>query len=108
MAVGEQTTYLNRIVKEADEHDIDLVTWWSHRDLLPSGISSTCNYQGLPWVWRVSMRLFQESFGCYLGDIVFKLWGTMGIRNYDGDPKEVYARWYAARKRPLMGESDTD
>ena len=35
--------------------------------------------------------------GCYVGDIVFKLWGTMGIRTHDGEKKAVYPTWEAIR-----------
>ena len=105
---GAQAAYLERLVKEADATDMDLLTWWSHRDFIPSGLSSTCDYRGLPPEWKASVEVFQDSLGCYLGDIVFKLWGTMGIRTYDGRKKDVYSTWEAIKQRPIIAESSTD
>jgi hypothetical protein len=103
----EQADYFSRVVAEADVHDIELVTWWSSRDLLPSGVSGTCRYSGLPREWRAPLRVFRKYLGCYLGEIVFKLWGTMGIRTYDGDPKgPIFPLWEAARTRPFSDGGD--
>jgi hypothetical protein len=35
----------------------------------------------------------------YAGEVLFKAFGTMGLRRYDGTPKQsVYDRWQRARQ----------
>ena len=39
----------------------------------------------------------------FLGEVLMKAFGTMGIRLYDGTPKpELYSLWSSALGRPLM------
>jgi hypothetical protein len=38
----------------------------------------------------------------FLGEVLMKAFGSMGLRLYDGSPKPmVYPLWAAARARPL-------
>jgi hypothetical protein len=98
--------YLTRVLADADEKGLELVTWWSDRDLLVSKIMTNCPcdfdatwcsvldiFRGPPTIGTFDTQLF--------GELALKVFGTMGLRNYDGTPKPAHTTaWNAARSRP--------
>jgi hypothetical protein len=102
----EQTAadYLSRVLSDADRIPLELVTWWSNRDLLPAGLMTNCpcDYDA---TWCSVVDQFRSAAGGplvpgsdYLGEILLKAFGTMGIRDYDGKLKPKLAQvWDAAR-----------
>jgi hypothetical protein len=98
--------YLDGVLRAADAHQIELVTWWSNRDLIPTALMTDCPCM-LSSTWCSVVDLFRQAGGTtpeaqYLGEILLKAFGTMGIRDYDGVAKPLLMpRWQAARARPL-------
>ena len=91
---ADQVAYLRWLVDQADALDMELVTWWSNRDLIPARISDTCGCAAEDQAWCDAIGVFNTVFGEYIGEITFKYWGTMGLRSYDGTAKpELMARW---------------
>lgn len=103
--------YLAWLFRRAQDDAIELVTWWSNRDLLPEHVMSTCYpdaeppahaaCQGDPWC--AAVNVFRTAYPDHadLGESIFKAFGTMGLRSHDGTPKPaMWAVWQAALGRP--------
>ncbi len=103
----EAANYLAYVLDAADAHGIELVTWWSDRDLLPTRLMTDCPCS-LSSEWCSVVDTFRMAAGAdpqsaYVGEILLKAFGTMGLRDYDGVPKpELMSRWSAARVLPLV------
>ena len=99
--------YLERVLADADRIPLELVTWWSNRDLLPAGLMTNCPCDYEP-TWCQVVDVFRGAAGGpltpgadYIGEILLKAFGTMGIRDYDGKPKPALsALWNEARVVP--------
>ncbi|HEY6562564.1 MAG TPA: hypothetical protein VI072_35095 [Polyangiaceae bacterium] len=103
---AHSASYLRRVLSDASAAGMDLVTWWSDRDLLVSQAMTSCpctfdaGWCGVIDVFRgpaptglVDTQLF--------GEILLKAFGTMGLRHYDGTPKpELMTLWSELRSRP--------
>jgi hypothetical protein len=97
---ADQIAYLEWLMGQSDDLDMELVTWWSNRDLIPAQISDSCECTAEDQGWCDAVDVFSDVFGEFNGDIIFKYWGTMGLRTYEGDEKPaLMERWRALRSR---------
>jgi hypothetical protein len=101
--------YLGRVLDAAASMPMDLVNWWSDRDLIVQQVMADCpctfdatwcsvvdQFRGPPTDGGTDTQFF--------GEVVLKAFGTMGLRTYDGTPKSsVYARWQQALAPTLVG-----
>jgi hypothetical protein len=102
--------YLERVLDDARRVPLEVVPWWSTRDLLPAGLRPNCPCDYDP-SWCAVVDVFRDAAGGplvqgsdYFGEILLKAFGTMGLRDYDGVPKPALAPiWEAARRGPLGG-----
>ncbi|HEX4334604.1 MAG TPA: hypothetical protein VH062_01750 [Polyangiaceae bacterium] len=99
--------YLSRVLDDADGKGLELVTWWSDRDLLLSSVMTDCPCH-LDATWCTVEDIFRgpaQASGTdtqFFGELLMKAFGTMGLRLYDGTPKPMlYSLWERARSRPL-------
>jgi hypothetical protein len=106
--------YLNQLLARAQADGIELVTWWSARDLLPAAVMATCYPTASatsvppfaacgtdPWCPAVNVFRGLDPANPAAGELVFKAFGTMGLRRYDGTPKTALLQpWEAARALP--------
>lgn len=101
--------YLGWLLAQAEAKHITLVTWWSHHDLLPQAVMTTC-YPEIG-IFSVSackgefhclaINLFRRSFPKPVGELLYKIFGTMGLYDFDGHPKsKLLAVWKQALNRP--------
>jgi len=95
--------YLARVLGDAKAHGIELVTWWSDRDLLTEKIMTDCPCT-FDATWCSVLDIFRgppatdASDPQLFGELLLKVFGSMGLRNYDGTPKAMHqALWDAAR-----------
>ena len=90
--------YLNYVLYYAWVNNFEMVTWWSDRDLIPAATMSTCYPPAPPGsatcngdVWCLSVAQFQSDYTAFWtppqSELVFKVFGTMGLRDYAGNPK---------------------
>jgi hypothetical protein len=109
----EQATYLDFVLRAAQDAHIDLVTWWSNRDLLDERVMTDCPCS-FDTAWCAVVDLFRTTAplgggteAAFYGEVLMKAFGTMGIRDYTGKPKErVFARWHdAAQLSPEVHET---
>ena len=104
----DAAAYLTRVLADAERVPLELVTWWSNRDLLPAGLMTNCPCDYDP-TWCQVVDVFRGAAGGslvpgadYIGEILLKAFGTMGIRDYAGQPKPALAEpWNAARALPI-------
>jgi hypothetical protein len=104
--------YLDVVLARAATQRIELVTWWSARDLLPQAVMTGCAPKADPPAfsaclgdaWCIATNIFRASTPTdpAVGETLFKAFATMGLRRYDGAPKSaLVSRWEAARAQPL-------
>jgi hypothetical protein len=100
--------YLARVLADAESGALELVTWWSDRDLLIEPLMTDCPCK-FDATWCSVLDIFRgpASSGAVdtqaVGELLLKIFGTMGIRRYDGAPKTAhYAQWNAARALPFQ------
>jgi hypothetical protein len=103
----ESAAYLRRVLGDADDAGLDLVTWWSDRDLLVSDLMTNCPCT-FDTTWCTVLDIFRGPASPgptdtqLFGELLLKAFGTMGLRAYDGTPKSGHlALWNAALARPL-------
>jgi len=91
-----QRDYLDRVLSVAQARNMELVTWWSNRDVLPAPVMAcNCTFDA-GWCNLLSAARGQDA------ELIIKLFGTMGIRNYGGTLKSLTgARWQAAQQLHL-------
>jgi hypothetical protein len=94
--------YLARVLADAKSAPLELVTWWSDRDLLVEPLMTQCPCK-FDATWCSVLDLFRgpASGGSVdtqaFGELLLKVFGTMGIRRYDGTPKPMhFMLWNAA------------
>lgn len=98
--------YLSRVLADAEALPLELVTWWADRDLLPSELMTRCPCDYEP-TWCQVVDIFRSAgggplmpAGQFVGEVLMKAFGTMGLRDYDGASKSALAPlWNAARVR---------
>ena len=103
----EATSYLRWLLKTSQSNNVKLVTWWSKRDLLPKAVMGTC-YPTIGLfslgackgdVQCAAVNIFRKAFGGdgVLGELIYKVFGTMGLYDYNGKPKPaLLALWKKA------------
>jgi hypothetical protein len=102
----DQTAYLSRLLDDAQAHNMDLVTWWSNRDLIPAQVMTDCPCT-FDATWCNIVDAFRQTGGTdemaqFYAEMTLKIWGTMGVRTYDGTQRATtYARWQQARALPI-------
>ena len=97
--------WMTTVLETAESADAELLVWWSNRDLLEEGVSSSCPCDPDSGHCE-TIEAFRAAFGddpdtAMFGEMVYKAYGTMGLRHADGSPKEPLAScWAATRERP--------
>lgn len=100
--------YVDRVLRDAESADLDLVTWWSDEDLVTTEFMTDCPC-AFDATWCTVLDIFRGPPGPagtdtqFFGEIFLKAFGTMGLRDYTGAPKtELYAPWSAALARRFV------
>jgi hypothetical protein len=109
---AQARSYLDWLLNRAQIDRVDVVTWWSARDLLPEFVMGMCYVTATPptyaacasdpWCGAVNIFRGLQPAQPNIGEVLFKAFGTMGLRNYDGAAKSsLMDRWQAARALPI-------
>lgn len=107
---ADQLAYFDRLIQEATTNAMDLVTWWSNRDVLPAQMMTDCPCT-FDRDWCFVVELFRATGGSdptlqYIGEVFLKAFGTMGLRDYDGNSKPgFFSRWSEVRALPVARSS---
>jgi hypothetical protein len=104
---ASSSAYLGRVLSDAASAPLELVTWWSDRDLLVEPLMTDCPCS-FDTTWCSVLDIFRgpASSGAIdtqaFGELLLKVFGTMGLRRYDGTAKTThYAQWQSARRLPV-------
>jgi len=104
---AEEAAYLAIVLQAARAAPMDLVDWWSDEDVVVSQLMTDCPCTFDP-TWCAVLAAFSgapvdagfDSY--YYGQITLKAFGTMGLRDYTGNPKPAtFPVWQAALQTPL-------
>jgi hypothetical protein len=96
-SVSSQAAYMQKLGELSV--DAEIVVWWSSRDLMPAEVMTNC-YEGSCGsdIWCQYVQYYRSQLGGVLGDLSFKVFGTMGFTDYDGHIKaESFAQWNKLR-----------
>lgn len=99
-----QAAYFDRLIADATTHDIELVAWISNRDFLDPQVMTDCPCTfSQPWCDVIrSIRGQGTPSEQRDAEVGFKVFGTMGIRDHDGAPRQpIFDHWTAARVQPV-------
>lgn len=103
--VDEQAAYLALLLDVVERNNVDLLTWWSNRDVLPQALTTSCPCDaGAEWcsvldAWRSLGSDDSARFGM---EVLLKVWGTMGVRDYEGRPRgQTWLLWSRALALPI-------
>ncbi|MFM2416689.1 MAG: hypothetical protein RL385_1412 [Pseudomonadota bacterium] len=104
----DSAAYLARLLQAGEMDDLDLITWWSDRDLLVTEAMGDCPC-AFDTTWCAVLDIFRGPPSLLgpdtqaFGELLLKAFGTMGLRHYDGTWKTEHKRlWQAAKMRPLL------
>jgi hypothetical protein len=95
--------YLKRVLDDGARLKMDLITWWSDRDLLPIELMTECPCKfDSTWCSVLTAVRGPAVAGMpeasFLNEVLLKAFGTMGLRHYDGTPRAAHLKaWSAAR-----------
>jgi hypothetical protein len=98
----DSAAYLERVLRDATRLQLELVTWWSDRDLVTTPLMSDCPCT-FDATWCQVLDLFRGApmpgvaEAEFYNEVLIKAFGSMGLRHYDGTPKPALARWRSAR-----------
>ena len=100
---ADSAAYLSRVLSDAKRLDLELVTWWSDRDLVTSELMTDCPCD-FDTTWCSVLDIFRGPAvpgmpnAQFYGEVLLKAFGSMGLRHYDGSPRTAHmAAWNAAR-----------
>jgi hypothetical protein len=102
----EQADYFDRVLADAKAANAELITWWSNRDVVVEDFMGDCPCD-FDATWCSFADAFRQSQGPdqmaqFFGEALLKIFGTMGIRTYEGVPRQpLFDRWQAARVDPV-------
>ena len=103
--VDDSAAYLGRVLADSERLNMDLVTWWSDRDLVPSQLMTDgpCNddatFCSVLDIFRGPEQASAPEVP-FLNEVLLKAFGSMGLRAYDGTPKSALMQLWAAAKQP--------
>jgi hypothetical protein len=95
---GDAAAYVARVLADGSAANMDVVNWWSDRDLVDATLMTNCPCT-FDASWCAVDALFRGSNAATedAGELGLKAFGTMGLRDYAGNAKAVLATWEAAR-----------
>jgi hypothetical protein len=102
----DEAAYLGRVLDAARSGGLDLVNWWSDRDLLDARLMTSCPCT-FDATWCQVLDIFRGPATDagpdtqLAGELALKAFGVMGLRDYAGNLKtDVAAKWATARATP--------
>ena len=100
---AQSAAYLARVLEDASRLSLEVVTWWSDRDLLPSPLMTDCPCS-FDETWCEVLDIFRGAAAPgvpesqFYGEVLLKAFGSLGLRHYDGTPKTAaLEHWKHAR-----------
>jgi hypothetical protein len=97
--------YMEFVLYSAWVNDFEMVTWWSDRDLIAGHVMDTC-YTPVPPgsnscgadSWCLSIAAFRDEYQAFWSapqaELIYKVFGAMGLREYDGTGKPELLTWW--------------
>ncbi len=114
-----EAAFMNYMLYNGYLANMDVITWWSDRDEFPAGVVDTCYSPATPpdflecngdvWCAAISSsRAYPPpGFPPELAEIAFKAFGSLGLRTYDGTPKDgQLSSWQQYLQLPIADWPD--
>lgn len=99
----DSAAYLERVLSDAKRIDMELVTWWSDRDLVTSKLMTECPC-AFDSTWCTVLDIFRGPAvpgmpeAQFYGEVLLKAFGSMGLRDYTGKARAGHmSAWNAVR-----------
>lgn len=87
----DQGVWMDRLLTEAESHDMPFVTWWSSRDLMPTSASGSCRCVDDEEPWCTFLAPLPAELR-----LLYQFFGSMGLREVGGTPRAALAPWLEA------------
>ena len=84
-----QSWWIDKVLSEAETLNMPLVVWWSDHDVLPQSVSGSCICTNSKWCSLLDGLDPIE-------DVTLRFFGSMGLRDYNGDPRPGLQAWQNA------------
>jgi hypothetical protein len=84
-----QSWWMDRLLTEAETLDMPLVVWWSNHDILPEQVGASCVCINSSWCNLLNSEP-------PIADLGWRFFGSMGLRDYDGNPRQCLTAWQNA------------
>ncbi|HEX8790995.1 MAG TPA: hypothetical protein VF765_08575 [Polyangiaceae bacterium] len=104
---ADEAAYLELVLADAKAMPMDLLDWWADRDLVAAQLMTDCPCTfDTTWctvLGEISGSPVDGGYDSYFfGQLEVKAFGTMGLRDYAGNPKAMtFAAWQSARALPI-------
>ncbi|MEJ2393373.1 MAG: hypothetical protein P8Z77_01100 [Candidatus Thiodiazotropha sp.] len=89
-----QSDYISWLLDSADENNLEAVVWWLNRDYLDESVTGNALCPCVPTGNTTCLML--EDFYTVGGttiEVLFRLFGNMALRHYDGSPRPGLTIW---------------
>lgn len=93
--------YMRWLLGAAQDNDLEAVIWWLNRDFLDEAVTGneTCPCVPTGNGTCLLLDLFY-SIGGDTAEVLFRVFGNMALRHYDGTPRPGLAVWHDYLSRP--------
>ena len=88
---ADQAWWMDRLLVDADRLQMPFVVWWANHAMMP--------FEALRPCWCAEATPYCDFLNALpddIGRLGFRYFGLMALRDYDGTPRPVLARWTAA------------
>lgn len=84
-----QSWWMNWLLAEAETLDMPLVVWWSDHDTMPQQVGASCLCTSSNWCSLLDTQ-------SPVADLTWRFFGSMGLRDYNGNPRQCLNAWQNA------------
>lgn len=90
-SLQDQRWWMEHLLDAAEEVRMPFVIWWSDHDLMPehASVPCTCEVEGDPFCEALALADPDDAR-------LLRSFSTMGVRDYDGDPRPALEPWHRA------------
>ncbi len=95
-----QNEYMTWLLESADQNSLEAVVWWLNRDYLDEAVTGDEICPCVPTGNTTCLMLddFYTVGGTSI-EVLFRLFGNMALRHYDGSPRPVLTTWQSYLSR---------
>jgi hypothetical protein len=89
-----QNDYITWLLESADQNNLEAVVWWLNRDYLDEAVTGNEQCPCAP-TGNTTCQMLDDFYavGGNSIEVLFRLFGNMALRHYDGSPRPALTTW---------------